>query len=254
MELWLTGAPPPSPQPPTPGKVHELYTAACGTYLCWLVCRGLHIVISWLPQGRAAMIARIQHWVTLGARSLAACILLLGVIPLLFGLLLELVVVVPLRVPLNQTPVHFIWQDWALGVLYTKIACAVTMMGPDWKLRTTIERAYRDGLRDMDLMFIMRELAAPVILCFGLALAIPYVIAHSLVPLIVINPQLQNLIARRIYPFLLLIGLLSGIVTLQIRQFKKLYEHIKNDKYLVGQRLVNYDHQKNRSNTVTTRS
>ncbi|XP_044736435.1 E3 ubiquitin-protein ligase MARCHF6 isoform X2 [Chrysoperla carnea] len=254
MELWLTGAPPPSPQPPTPGKVHELYTAACGTYLCWLACRGLHIVASWLPQGRAAMIARIKHWFILGARSFAACILLLGVIPLLFGLLLELVVVVPLRVPLHQTPVCFIWQDWALGVLYTKIACAITMMGPDWKLRTAIERAYRDGLRDMDLIFITRELAAPVIICFGLALAVPYVIAHSIVPLIVTNAQLQILIVRRLYPFLLLIAMLSGVVTLQIRQFKKLYEHIKNDKYLVGQRLVNYDHRRNRSHTTTNSS
>lgn len=29
-----------------------------------------------------------------------------------------------------------------------------------------------------------------------------------------------------------------------VRRFKKLYEAIKNDKYLVGQRLVNYDHRK----------
>ena len=29
--------------------------------------------------------------------------------------------------------------------------------------------------------------------------------------------------------------------TLQAKQFCRLYEHIKNDKYLVGQRLVNYN-------------
>ena len=27
-------------------------------------------------------------------------------------------------------------------------------------------------------------------------------------------------------------------------QFTRLYEHIKNDKYLVGRRLVNYDHKR----------
>lgn len=249
MALWLVGAPPPSHQitatvAQTGIKVHELYTAACGTYLCWLAARAISLVLSWLPQGRAAMLARLKQWCILGAKTILASTILLGIIPLLFGLLLELVIIVPLRVPIHQTPVLFIWQDWALGVLYTKIACAVTMMGPDWFLRTAIERAYRDGIRDMHLMFIVRELAAPVIISFGLSLAVPYIVAYSIVPLFVSNVQLKHYIARRIYPYLLVIGVASMIITLQIREFKKLYEHIKNDKYLVGQRLVNYDHRR----------
>lgn len=195
-------------------------------------------------KGRAAMMARLKQWCILGAKTFIASTLLLGIIPLLFGLLLELVVIVPLRVPIHQTPVLFIWQDWALGVLYTKIACAITMMGPDWFLRAAIERAYRDGIRDMQLGFIFRELAAPVIVSFGLALAIPYVIAYSIVPVFVTSVQLRNLIGRRLYPLLLLVSIGGVVITLQIKQFKKLYEHIKNDKYLVGQRLVNYDHHR----------
>lgn len=35
---------------------------------------------------------------------------LIGLVPLLLGLLFELVVVVPLRVPLDQTPLFFPWQ------------------------------------------------------------------------------------------------------------------------------------------------
>lgn len=99
--------------------------------------------------------------------------------------------------------------------------------------------------------FILCELAAPVITCFGLALAIPYVLAHGVAPLLVGSAPLRNLIARRIYPFLLLSALLTGVVVLQIRQFRKLYEHIKNDKYLVGQRLVNYDHRRPRPQAVS---
>lgn len=197
-----------------------------------------------LPRGRAAIINRLKQWAVLGCKTLVASMLLIGLIPLLFGILLEVVVIIPLRVPIYQTPVLFIWQDWALGVLYTKIACAVTMMGPEWFLRTAIERVYRDGIRDMNLHIVIRDIAAPVVTCFGLALAIPYVLAYSIAPLFVASVQLRNVIARRIYPFLLLVGVSSVIVTLQIRQFKKLYEHIKNDKYLVGQRLVNYDHRR----------
>lgn len=270
MALWLVGAPPPAPPvvatvtPPVGGtgsdgisaggRVHELYTAACGTYLCWLAARAIALILSWLPQGRAAILARLRQWCVLGAKSAVAFSVLLGLVPLLFGLLLELVVVVPLRVPLDQTPVLFVWQDWALGVLYTKIACAVTMMGPEWALRRAIERAYRDGIRGMDLGFVLRELAAPVVACFGLALAVPYAAAYGIVPLVVASPHLRNLIARRLYPFLLLVTLVGGVVMFQVRQFRKLYEHIKNDKYLVGRRLVNYDHRRHKSPSASQSS
>ena len=220
-----------------------MYTIACGFYICWAAARGLSLAHAWLPRGRRVILDRVKHWGILGVKAFVSCVLLVGVIPLLFGLLLELVVVIPLRVPLEQSPILFVWQDWALGVLYTKIATAVTMMGPEWRLKLAIERAYNDGIREMDLKFIIMELAAPVICCFGLALAVPYVVAHGIVPLVISNVQTQILIARRLYPFLLLVNLVCIIVSIQIRQFKKLYEHIKNDKYLVGKRLVNYEHR-----------
>ncbi|XP_018323942.1 E3 ubiquitin-protein ligase MARCH6-like [Agrilus planipennis] len=259
MELWLLADPQIATMTSTTttthslsrtsAKVHELYTAACGTYMCWLGVRAATLVLGWLPQGRAAIFERLKQWCVLGLKTIIVSAVLLGLIPLLFGLLLELVVIVPLRVPLHQTPILFIWQDWALGVLYTKIACAVTMMGPEFSLRAAIERAYRDGIRDMQLKFIFSELAAPVIICFGLILSVPYVIIYSIVPLFVSSRQMRNLIARRLYPFMLLVVVAGMIVVFQIRQFKKLYEHIKNDKYLVGQRLVNYDHRKTKVNS-----
>lgn len=228
-------------------KPHELYTAAIGIYLCWLISKGIALAVNLFPQGRTAIVEKFKHWCSVAiSYGLAAVIfvLMLGVVPLMFGLLLELVVVVPLRVPLNQTPVLFLWQDWALGVLYTKIACALIFMGPDWGLKRAIEQAYRDGLREMDLKFIIRELATPVISCFGLALTVPYVIAHSIMPMFFTNQMTRVLIARRIYPFFLIIIIICAIIVFQIKQFKKLYVAIKNDKYLVGKRLVNYDHQR----------
>lgn len=77
-----------------------------------------------------------------------------------------------------------------------------------------------------------------------MSLASPYVVANSIVPFLGFSFEAQTLVLRRIYPFLLacLIIVLFGIF--QARQFRRLYEHIKNDKYLVGQRLVNYDPRK----------
>ncbi|KAL7732615.1 hypothetical protein ACLKA6_013547 [Drosophila palustris] len=228
-------------------RPHELYTAEIGGYLCWIVSRGIAVVVTLLPQGRAAILDKLKQWARVALQYALPVLTLLGIfvlVPLLFGLLLEQVVVIPLRVPIRNTPIHFLWQDWALGVLYTKIAIALTLMGPDWHLKRALERAYTDGLRDFDLKFVMRDLAVPVVTTFGLALAIPYVIGGSILPMFVKGDEDRYFIARVVYPVsFMLVGSVC-FVLFQIKQLKKLYLSIKVDKYLVGQRLVNYEHRK----------
>ncbi|KAJ3611524.1 hypothetical protein NHX12_021539 [Muraenolepis orangiensis] len=213
---------------PTSSKIHELYTAACGLYVCWLSIRGITVLLAWMPQGRTVIMLKVQEWTFMILKTLVVAILVAGVIPLLLGLLFELVIVAPLR-------------DWALGVLHAKIIAAITLMGPQWWLKTVIEQVYANGIRNIDLHFIIRKLAAPVISVLLLSLCVPYVIATGLVPAAGVTPEMEILMQRRIYPFLLMVVSLVGVLSFQIRQFKRLYEHIKNDKYLVGQRLVNYE-------------
>lgn len=43
-------------------------------------------------------------------KTLVVALLLAGMVPLLLGLLFELVIVAPLRVPLDQTPLFYPWQ------------------------------------------------------------------------------------------------------------------------------------------------
>uniref|UniRef100_A0A3P9JLY4 E3 ubiquitin-protein ligase MARCHF6 n=1 Tax=Oryzias latipes TaxID=8090 RepID=A0A3P9JLY4_ORYLA len=228
-------------------KIHELYTAACGLYVCWLSIRGATVLLAWMPQGRTVIMRKVQEWTMMILKTLVVALLVAGVIPLLLGLLFELVIVAPLRVPLDQTPLFYPWQDWALGVLHAKIIAAITLMGPQWWLKTVIEQVYANGIRNIDLHFIIRKLAAPVISVLLLSLCVPYVIAAGVVPAVGVAPEMEILMQRRIYPFLLMVVSLVGILSFQIRQFKRLYEHIKNDKYLVGQRLVNYERKSGRA-------
>ncbi|OXA63073.1 E3 ubiquitin-protein ligase MARCH6 [Folsomia candida] len=224
MSYWLTTATN-SAEP-----IHELYTAATGLYLTWLSIRLGILIGTWLPRSNKV------------GKATIAVGLLVGVVPYLSGLLFELVLFSPMRVPLHQSPIYLTSENWIMGTLCVKIACATTMMTPpNFWLRRTLERIYNDGFRNMNLNIIIRDLAAPCIVWLGLALSIPYVISHSLVPIFVRDFATQNSISRRIYPFILIIGGIIGIIYFQIRQFKKLYEHIKNDKYLVGRRLVNYE-------------
>ncbi|XP_054975646.1 E3 ubiquitin-protein ligase MARCHF6 isoform X2 [Sorex araneus] len=222
-------------------KIHELYTAACGLYVCWLTIRAVTVLVAWMPQGRRVILQKVKEWSLMIMKTLIVAVLLAGVVPLLLGLLFELVIVAPLRVPLDQTPLFYPWQDWALGVLHAKIIAAITLMGPQWWLKTVIEQVYANGIRNIDLHYIIRRLAAPVISVLLLSLCVPYVMASGIVPLLGVTAEMQNLVHRRIYPFLLMVVVLMAILSFQVRQFKRLYEHIKNDKYLVGQRLVNYE-------------
>lgn len=184
-------------------KPHELYTAIVGACTCWELARLVAAGMNLFPQGRRVIVQRVRNMMAATVNYAMAAVMFLlmfGVVPLLFGLLLELVVVVPLRVPFNQTPVLFLIQDWTLGVLYTKITCAVLMMGPDTRLKLAIERAYQDGVRNINLRFIVTELAIPVIGFFGIMLSVPYVLAYSIAPLVVSDELTLRKIARRIYP------------------------------------------------------
>uniref|UniRef100_A0A8C4RV66 E3 ubiquitin-protein ligase MARCHF6 n=1 Tax=Erpetoichthys calabaricus TaxID=27687 RepID=A0A8C4RV66_ERPCA len=222
-------------------KIHELYTAACGLYVCWLSIRAITVLLAWMPQGRQVILLKVQEWSLMIMKTLIVAVLLAGLVPLLLGLLFELVIVAPLRVPLDQTPLFYPWQDWALGVLHAKIIAAITLMGPQWWLKTVIEQVYANGIRNIDLHFIIQKLAAPVISVLLLSLCVPYVIAAGIVPLMGVTVEMQNLVQRRIYPFLLMVVMLMGILSFQIRQFKRLYEHIKNDnKLILMNRLINW--------------
>lgn len=43
-------------------KIHELYTAACGLYVCWLSIRGITVLLAWMPQGRTVIARKVQEW------------------------------------------------------------------------------------------------------------------------------------------------------------------------------------------------
>ncbi|XP_029687282.1 E3 ubiquitin-protein ligase MARCH6-like [Takifugu rubripes] len=231
--------------------VHELYTAASGLYLCWLCIRGATMLLSWMPQGRSVIMIKVHEWTLMLLKTIVVAVMLAGLVPLLLGLLFELVIVAPLRVPLDQTPLFYPWQDWALGVLHAKIIAAITLMGPQWWLKTVIEQVYANGIRNIDLHFIVQSLAAPVICILLLALSVPYTISRGIAPLLGVQPETQMLVERRIYPFLLMVLVLLVLLSFQIRQFRRLYQHIKNDKYLVGQRLVNYERAAGRKRSAS---
>lgn len=117
-------------------------------------------------------------------------------------------------------------------------------MGPNWWLKRALEQVYQDGVRNINVVFIFRHVTLPVVCCLLLAVSFPYVTAAGVIPIFVRSPDTRLFCLRRIYPFLLAMFILIAGFIFQGRQFRLLYERIRNDKYLVGQKLVNYEHGK----------
>jgi len=222
-------------------KIHELYTAACGLYLLWLSLRFATLLYTWVPRGAGVILVRLGDATLFAGKTLLLASIFLFLIPLLLGSLFQLVIVIPVRVPLTQTPLFNPWQDWALGILHMKITCALAVMGPNWWLKASLERIYQEGLWNLQLGSVLFDLAFPVLGVLGLVIAAPYVVAHSFIPKLGFPMDIEVLLQRRIYIYGVSCLLGSAAVSFQAKQFCRLYEHIKNDKYLVGQRLVNYN-------------
>ena len=54
MSIWMGEA-----------KIHELYTAGCGLYTCWVVLRAFSVLSNWIPQGWRAIADKVTEWVLL---------------------------------------------------------------------------------------------------------------------------------------------------------------------------------------------
>ena len=58
MQLWMGSS-------DEARSIHELYTAACGLYTCWLSLRGVTVLYHWLPQGASVILNKLREWAML---------------------------------------------------------------------------------------------------------------------------------------------------------------------------------------------
>nr|XP_039255512.1 E3 ubiquitin-protein ligase MARCHF6-like [Styela clava] len=221
--------------------IHDLYPTALGLYTCWLMGHLVNLSMVWFPRGSRAIWSECKTLIKMISKIAIVGGFVFGLFPLLFGLLFELVIVIPLRVPLHQSPLNFLWQDWVLGILLVKLAVALTLLGPQWKIRIAIERVFHQGPRNFSLRDMYVDVIHPIMCSLLLSLTVPYVIAHSATYVLGLPHDFSNILLRRIYPCLISFFALVSFLMFEAKQFRRLCDHIKNERYLVGKRLLNYE-------------
>lgn len=65
-------------------------------------------------------------------------------------------------------------QEWALGLLHTKCICGLIWL-TDINFKHTLDAVYQAGVRNINVKFILKEVAWPVLSILSLCLALPYI-------------------------------------------------------------------------------
>ncbi|XP_074286274.1 putative E3 ubiquitin ligase SUD1 [Silene latifolia] len=235
------------PLPITHGlKSNDIYAFAIGSYLIWTAIAGMRYMLEQIKSRRAAVLfGQVWKWCSIVLKSSALLSIWIFVIPVLIGLLFELLVMVPMRVPVDESPVFLLYQDWALGLIFLKIWTRLAMldhMTPlvDESWRTKFQRVRESGFSRLQALWVLREMVLPIIVKLLTALCVPYVLARGLFPVLG-YPLVVN---SAVYRFAWLGCLCLSVFVYCAKRFHvwitNLHNSIRDDRYLIGRRLHNF--------------
>lgn len=227
-------------------KCNDLYAFNIGFYIIWTVIAGARYSIEYVNSQRAGeLFAQIWKWCGIVLKSSALLSLWIFVIPVLIGLLFELLVIVPMRVPVNESPVFLLYQDWALGLIFLKIWTRLVMldqMAPlvdeSWRLK--FERVREDGFSRLRGLWVLREIVIPIIMKLLTALCVPYVFARGIFPVLGYPLIVNSAVYRFSWLGCLLFSMLFFCAKRFHVWFTNLHNSIRDDRYLIGRRLHNF--------------
>ncbi|XP_071722205.1 LOW QUALITY PROTEIN: probable E3 ubiquitin ligase SUD1 [Rutidosis leptorrhynchoides] len=227
-------------------KCNDLYAFIIGSYVIWTGIAGSRYTVEHIRSRRAAiLLGQIWKCSCIVFKSSALLSLWIFVIPVLIGLLFELLVIVPMRVPTDESPVFLLYQDWALGLIFLKIWTRLVMLDhmmpfvdESWRLK--FERVREDGFSRLQGLWVLREIVLPIMMKLLTALCVPYVLARGVFPVFG-YPLVVN---SAVYRFAWLGCLGLSVVCFCAKRFHvwftNLHNSIRDDRYLIGRRLHNF--------------
>uniref|UniRef100_A0A0D9WSF8 RING-type E3 ubiquitin transferase n=1 Tax=Leersia perrieri TaxID=77586 RepID=A0A0D9WSF8_9ORYZ len=234
-------------------KCNDLFSFSIGCYIIWSAAAGTRYAIDYIRSRRLAfLVQQICKWCSIVVKSSALLSIWIFVIPVLIGLLFELLVIVPMRVPIDESPVFLLYQDWALGLIFLKIWTRLVMldqMAPlvDESWRMKFERVREDGFSRLRGLWVLHEIIMPIVTKLLTALCVPYVLARGVFPALG-YPLIVN---SAVYRFAWLGCLIFSALFFCGKRFHvwftNLHNSIRDDRYLIGRRLHNFGEDSPRS-------
>jgi len=234
---------------------HDLHSFGAGCYVLLMSTQlGSHMRTFLNNVDTPTLLRTALPRIQMAIKGAVLVLLWLGVVPLIAGVLLELTIAVPLRVPHNETPYLYLQQDWALGLLIMKLWNKVVLAGRlnmEWRER--VERAREGGFLGLgpNLQRTLQEVVLPVLGWTLFALSVPYSFAYGLLPLLGASAFVTGVVYRFSYLAVASTYLLQLALRSVYAAMRSLHDSIRDDKYLVGKRLYNFDSDRSRASAST---
>ncbi|KAI8915088.1 hypothetical protein BC831DRAFT_168458 [Entophlyctis helioformis] len=162
------------------------------------------------------------------------------VVPLLFGLMVDIYVLTPFKGHPECTSVVFFIQDWAMGGILLKIAYNIILAGPESRIRQVLSQASQAGLR-LDLGPISRELIFPMVAFTSFCLPLPTIGIYVEKSFGLSPYTVRDYFLRLGVPMLVLVLVANELLHGLGRVVRRWLDQIKDEQYLVGRRLHNVD-------------
>ncbi|KAK6916423.1 Zinc finger, RING-CH-type [Dillenia turbinata] len=239
-------------------KCNDLYAFIIGSYVIWTAVAGVRYTVEHIKSGRGrVLLNHIWKWSAIVVKSSSLLAIWIFVIPVLIGLLFELLVIVPMRVPVDESPVFLLYQDWALGLIFLKIWTRLVMLDHmmplvDESWRIKFERVRDDGFSRLQGLWVLREIVIPIIMKLLTALCVPYVLARGVFPILGYPLVINSAVYRFAWLGCLCISLLCFCAKRFHVWFTNLHNSIRDDRYLIGRRLHNFGERAAQNETETS--
>ncbi|KAL1627763.1 hypothetical protein SLS54_002029 [Diplodia seriata] len=182
----------------------------------------------------------------------SALILLL---PVLFAVFLEFYILIPLHAYLGPGETHVIHviQDWTLGFLYARIAARVLLWNPRSLMSRALHAVVRDGYLRPNARLATRAFVVPVAAFFAATLALPLLAARIATATYFANvtDDAKALVYTLVYPLALSLALSAWVAWGTVRATERWRQRIKDEVYLIGERLHNLGERRAGSGIVT---
>jgi E3 ubiquitin-protein ligase MARCH6 len=185
-------------------------------------------------------VQRVRHQLILIGKLLVAVVLCGLVLPLLTGVLLDLIVIIPMKVPGSMSPWFSLPQDWAVGLMVLKLMQEAGIDGPTASWKEATRQISANGWKNIQLTPIF-TMATPLTGMLLTAIALPYWISYGLMPHCGVGAREAADIFRWSYPSFLLLGSLQVAIKYTHTLVMDLCHRIRDDNYLVGETLLNID-------------
>ncbi|KAH6668776.1 hypothetical protein B0J14DRAFT_703603 [Halenospora varia] len=169
------------------------------------------------------------------------------VLPTLYAFLVEFYFIMPLHTYFSideRHVVHFV-QSWTLGLLYVKLTTRLILWYDESRPAQSLRAITRNGYLDPDAKLATRSFILPAVLALSLALSGPWVLARlATMTVFKNNPEKHILTYRYAYPMCLAMCCIAIALWRLMGMLGEWRTMIKDEVYLIGERLHNFGDRK----------